>query len=60
MITVVCFQLCGYSSDERNISIQFFLNKELLITFGINCVIETCDETEDVMTEMIKSMRMSN
>ena len=48
------------SSDERNIQIQFFLNKEFFIGISVNCIIETCDETENVMIEMIKSMRMSN
>lgn len=50
----------GYSADERVIQVQFFLNKEFFISFGTNCVIETCNEAEKDMIEMIKSMRMSN
>ena len=46
----------AYSSNERNIAIQYFITKNKLVAFSLNCVIETCNSSEETMIEMIKSV----
>ena len=47
-----------YSAEERNIQIQFNFDKDSLIAFGLNCMIETCQESEKVMFKLINSMEI--